>query len=102
MIHFVNCFEVPAGREDEFLSLWLEVNTYMRAKPGYLGHTLYRSVAPDALYRFVNTAQWASPQALTSAHDQGFRDLARSIGERGFTSTPSMYEIAHEGAPIAA
>jgi hypothetical protein len=32
MVTLVNCFEVPAGREDEFFSMWQQVNTYMRDK----------------------------------------------------------------------
>ena len=54
MVTLVNCFEVPAGREDEFLSMWQQVNTYMHGKKGYLEHKLHRSLSPDARFRFVN------------------------------------------------
>ena len=33
----INSFEVPAGRESEFLELWKKVNAYMQRKPGHLG-----------------------------------------------------------------
>lgn len=97
MVEFLNCFGVKPGGKQEFFTVWLEVNTYMRAKPGYVGHTLYRSLSPDATYRYVNTAQWESAQACQEAHDQGFRELAGALAQQGVTSTPSPYELVHDG-----
>jgi heme-degrading monooxygenase HmoA len=94
---FVNCFEVPAGRDEQFLSLFREVNTYMQAKPGYLSHRLHRSLAPDARYRFVNYAVWASPEAWRAAHDDGFRALVTQAAWKDFTTTNALYEVIHEG-----
>jgi heme oxygenase (mycobilin-producing) len=63
-ITLVNCFEVPAGREDEFFRLWQQVNTYMRRKKGYLEHKLHRSLQADAQFRFINVARWGIPSRL--------------------------------------
>ena len=60
MIRYINCFEVPEGRDDEFLRLFRVVNDHMAQQPGYIGHRLHRSVAPDARYRFVNYVEWES------------------------------------------
>jgi heme-degrading monooxygenase HmoA len=98
MIKFINCFEVPAGRDVEFLALWREVNAYMAAKPGYLSHKLHRSLAPEAVYRFVNVVEWQSPEHWEAAHDSGFRALVSLPEWADFTSTPSLYEVVHEGA----
>ena len=95
-ITLINSFEVPAGREDEFLSLWKQVNDYMRAKPGYLSHKLHRSLAPDAAYRFVNVAQWASLEQFRAAHDEGFRALVSQPHWAPFRSSPAIYEVVHE------
>jgi len=92
----VNCFEVPAGRESEFFSAFEQVNKYMRGKPGYLGHKLHRSVAPDAVYRFVNVVQWASVQDFQAAHDDGFLALINQPAWADFRSTPALYEVVHE------
>jgi len=97
MIVLVNCFEIPTGREDEFFSLWQQVNTYMSNKPGYLGHKLHRSLAPDARFRFVNVAQWASRADFDAAHDTGFRALATQPEWSAFVSFPTLYEVVHEG-----
>ena len=89
----INCFEVPAGREEEFLALWREVNTYMRNQPGYRRHSLHKSLAP-----FVNIAAWDAPAALAGAHDEHFRSLVSAAKWRDFPSTPGAYETVHTGA----
>ncbi len=102
-VPFVNCFEVPAGREDAFLALWQEVNTHMAAQPGYVGHRLHRSLTPDAKFHFVNYAEWESAEHWRAAHDDGFRQLVSRPEWAEFTSIPALYEIVHAGhAPKAA
>ena len=46
MVRFINCFEVPAGREDDFLDVFREVNAHMASQPGYVSHRLHRSLSP--------------------------------------------------------
>jgi len=94
-IVLINRFQVPAGREDEFLAMWQQVNSYMRKKNGYLGHKLHRSLAPDAEYRFINVAQWASQEDFNAAHDDGFRVLVTQPGWEAFRSSPALYEVVH-------
>ena len=74
-VTLINCFDIPAGREDEFFGLWQQVNAYMRTKPGYRGHKLHQALTRDAPFRFVNVAQWASAAHFQAAHDEGFRAL---------------------------
>jgi heme-degrading monooxygenase HmoA len=95
-ITLVNCFEIPVGREDEFFALWQQVNTYMRQKPGYLEHKLHRSLAPEAKYRFINVARWASKADFDAAHDEGFRALVSQAAWAPFRSFPALYEVVHE------
>jgi heme-degrading monooxygenase HmoA len=92
----VNCFEVPAGREDEFFALWQQVNAYMRKKKGYLEHKLHRSLDKNARYRFVNVARWASLEDFNAAHDEEFRALVAQPGWPSFPSFPTLYEVVHE------
>ncbi len=102
MTPFINCFEVPAGSEEAFLSLWQEVNAYMISKPGYISHQLHRSLAPGARFRFINYALWESPEHWSAAHDAGFRALVAGPEWRPFTTTPALYEVVHAGpAPSA-
>jgi heme-degrading monooxygenase HmoA len=96
VVTLVNCFEVPPGREGEFFALWQQVNSYMRAKRGYIAHKLYRSLAPDARYRFVNVAQWESEEHFSAAHDDGFRTMVSRPEWAAFRSSPALYEVVHE------
>jgi heme-degrading monooxygenase HmoA len=96
-VTLVNCFEIPPGREEEFFSLWQQVNHYMRKKKGYLGHKLHRSLAPDARFRFVNVAQWQSAEDFQASHDDGFRALVSQPAWAPFRSIPALYEVVHEG-----
>src|ERR1041385_6780640 len=74
-ITFINSFVVPAGRDEEFLRLWKQVNAYMQAKPGYLEHKLHRALEPDASFRLVNVARWAWREQSHAAQDKVFREL---------------------------
>lgn len=95
-VRLINCFEVPAGREEEFLTLFGEMNDYMAARPGYVGNRLHRSLAPDARYRFIHYVEWRSPAHLRAARDDDFDHLRASILAAGFTSTHAVYEIVQE------
>jgi heme-degrading monooxygenase HmoA len=97
MITLVNCFEVPAGREEEFCALWREVNSYMRKKQGYVEHKLHRSLFAKARFRFINVARWASQSEFDAAHDEGFRKLVTQPAWSAFPSFPTLYEVVHEG-----
>lgn len=101
-VTLVNCFEVPAGREDEFFKLWQEVNEYMRVQPGYLGHKLYRALGPEASFRFVNVANWESAAHFRASHSDEFRRLVSRPEWSAFTSKPGLFEVVHEGAAAAA
>jgi len=93
----INSFEVPAGREGAFLELWREVNAYMQGKPGYLGNTLLRAIAPDAAFQFAHVAQWASMARFQGAHDAGFRELVDQPAWSAFRSHRVLLEVIHEG-----
>ena len=97
MVTLVNCFEVPAGREEEFFSLWREVNDYMRKQRGYVSHKLHRSLDPGAHFRFINVAQWESKEHFNAAHDACFRALVTNPAWQPFRSMPGLYEVVHPG-----
>jgi heme-degrading monooxygenase HmoA len=88
----INLFEVPAPDEDDFMSSWEQARSLMRARPGYLGTRLHRSLAPDAEFRFVNIAAWPSAGAFQAAiDDPAFREATAEIAGRAH---PSLYEVA--------
>ena len=93
----INCFEVPAGWEGEFLELWRKVNAYMQRKPGYLGNKLHRAITPDVQFQFVHVAQWASMAHFQGAHDTGFRELVDQPAWSAFVPHRVLLEVVHEG-----
>jgi heme-degrading monooxygenase HmoA len=93
MVRFINCFEVPAGREEEFLTFWRQVNTLMVGRAGYRAHRLHRSLRPDARFRFVNYVEWDSVDTWQQAHDDEFRRLVSRPEFADFRSTPALYDV---------
>jgi heme-degrading monooxygenase HmoA len=97
-VRYVNCFAVRQGADDLFLEGWRAINTYMRAKPGYLNDCLHRSLDPAATYRFVNYVEWESAELHAAAHNDGFRALLSNEWTAAVQSTAALYEVVHEGA----
>jgi heme-degrading monooxygenase HmoA len=93
-VTLINCFQVPAERSEEFLTLWRQVNVFMRQQPGYLAHRLHRAKAPEANYRFVNIAEWASAQEFQAAHKTAeFQRLVSQPEWSAFPSTPGLFDV---------
>jgi len=101
MVQFINCFEVPAGREDDFMVVHAEINAFMASQPhaGYLGHRLLKSLTPDAKYRFINFVEWESPEHWAAAHGPDFLAMVSRPDWAFFTSVPALYDVAYEGTP---
>ena len=87
----INPFEVPADVDDaRFLAGWEAAADYLRAQPGFLAARLHRAVSPNARFRFVNVAEWRSPQEFQAAvTSEGFRALANGTPP----NYPSLYEV---------
>ena len=89
----INAFEVPEGRDDEFIAGWTAACEFLDAQPGYLGTALHESVAPGSAFRFVNVARWRTADEFGAAtSSDGFRAAAAGLGK--FTSHPGLYRVA--------
>ena len=87
----INAFEVPEGTaDDDFLRGWQRAADYMREQPGFVSTRLHRALGPDARFRFINVAEWASPQDFQAAvSSEQFREIAMS----GPPGSPALYEV---------
>lgn len=87
----INPFEVPDGTNDEdFLRGWERAADYMRQQPGFVSTRLHRALRPDARFRFVNLAEWESPQDFQSAvGSEQFREIAKAAAP----GSPALYEV---------
>ena len=88
----INPFDVPEGTDDEeFLRGWQRAADYMRQQPGFISSRLHRALAPDARFRFINIAEWTSPQDFQAAvATDEFREVAKGAGP----GSPALYEVA--------
>jgi heme-degrading monooxygenase HmoA len=87
----INPFEVPEGTDDQqFLQGWERAAAYMGEQPGFVSSHLHRAISPDARFRFVNIAQWESPQAFQAAvTSEQFREIAA----KGPPGSAALYEV---------
>lgn len=94
----INVFEVPAGREAEFMAAWRPIADHLATQEGYLSTKLHQALAPGARFSFVNVAEWASPQHFQAAlGSQGFQKLVPALGP--FPATPGLFTLAYEHHP---
>jgi heme-degrading monooxygenase HmoA len=60
-------FDVPDREGDAFVAAWEAARDAMRGPDGDFGTRLYRSVAPNTRFGFVNVARWRSPSDFQAA-----------------------------------
>lgn len=90
----INPFEVPAGREEEFLKAWQEAAELLRHAPGFVSTRLHESLDPQAKFRFVNVAEWESPQHFQAAmRTEAFQ---QAIQKMPFAAYPALYRVVVE------
>ena len=90
----INAFEVPAGKEDEFIAQWQVGAAYMQRQDGFISTRLHQSLDPRASFHFVNVAVWASPDHFRRAVSTAeFQELTR---EMPFPNHPALYRVIHE------
>jgi heme-degrading monooxygenase HmoA len=88
----INAFEVPEGKEDDFVRGWEATRDYLQAQPGYVDTALHQAVSPNPDFRFVNVGRWESPQAFQAAiQSPGFREVSESLAE--FRLHPALYQV---------
>jgi heme-degrading monooxygenase HmoA len=88
----INAFEVPEGREEEFIRGWEATRDYLKSQPGYVDTALHQAVSPDPDFRFVNVGRWQSPQAFQQAiQSEGFRQVSAALAD--FRPHPALYRV---------
>ena len=76
----MNRFRIAAGREDEFVQVWRERDSYLDQVAGFKSFRLLRGESGESETLFVSHSEWASRQAFsdwtnseafTNAHRKG-------------------------------
>ena len=90
-IVLINPFEVPQGQEDEFLRHWQASAAQMRNAAGFISTHLHQSLNPQTKFRFINVAEWESPQHFQAAiRTEAFQEIARKMP---FAAYGSLYRV---------
>jgi hypothetical protein len=88
----INCFEVPAGREGDFLRLRERADECLRHAGGYRSTRLHQALTPTGRYQFVNVAELDSVEAWQSVvGGDEFRGVAAQMAE--FHPSPALYRV---------
>ncbi len=90
----INVFEVPEGRDEEFLAGWEEGKHFMERQPGYVSTALHRSLDPGARFRYVNVAVWETPEHFGAALNHP--EFAAYRERVPFAHYPSVYTVVRE------
>ena len=94
LVILINPFEVPAGEEERFLKAWHEADAHLRRAPGFLSTRLHKSLDPQAKFRFVNVAEWESPQHFQAAmRTEAFQQIRQKMP---FPAYPALYRVIAE------
>jgi len=93
----INPFEVPEGQEEAFLAGWRAAAELLQQAEGFISTRLHKSLDPTTKFRFVNVAEWTSPQQFEAAvRSARFQALA---GKMPFAAYPALYTVAIEDRP---
>ncbi len=87
----INPIAVPVGEEEEFLKGWRIAAEHMRRALGFRPLRLHRSVNPEAQFRFVNIAEWESPEQWQAAVHTQPSEMIRPMLQ--WTAYPALYEV---------
>ncbi|MER6663583.1 antibiotic biosynthesis monooxygenase family protein [Amycolatopsis japonica] len=95
-VTFINVFEIPADRVDEFVETWRERAKLMRDSPGFRDTKLHRALLPDSRFQLVNVTHYDSQEAWEAAgKNQKFRASTERAAEIA-TPNAALYEVVVE------
>jgi quinol monooxygenase YgiN len=95
-VTWINCFEVPAGKEDTFFTQWDKLAEHFRAQPGFISYRMYRAHSMPGRFAFVNIALWESVAHIQASHDDTFRELLTQVDPE-IKAVPGVFSLHAEG-----
>ncbi|MEV6386515.1 antibiotic biosynthesis monooxygenase family protein [Nocardia xishanensis] len=95
-ITFVDAFELPADRIEEFLPHWLGRAELISKAPGFRDNRLHRAVDADTRFQLVDIAHWDSAEAWRAATgDPSFQQRLSDSPEFAIAN-PALFRVAAE------
>lgn len=88
----INVFEVPAAQEAEVLQAWTRSKEFLEKQPGYINTRLHKNIDPNGKFRFINVAEWASPQQFQGATKAMNESSVPKMPE-GVRFSPGLFKV---------
>ena len=90
----MNRFKVASGREDEFISIWKNRETYLDTVPGFREFNLLRGPGTAEYILFASHSVWESSSAFEAwTRSEAFRKAhANAGGSKGLYLGPPQFE----------
>jgi heme oxygenase (mycobilin-producing) len=82
----INVFEVPAAQETEVFQIWIKSKEFLEKQPGYVSTRLHKNIDPNGKFRFINVAEWTSPQHFQAA--------TKAMNESGVPKMPESVRFS--------
>ncbi|MFI9506606.1 antibiotic biosynthesis monooxygenase family protein [Nocardia sp. NPDC052566] len=98
-VEFVNAFELPAERMDEFLAHWRGRAEVMVKAPGFHYNRMHRALDPQSRFQAVNVAHWASADEWRAAGANPAFQQRLAAAPPFFTANPALYDVAARFSP---
>lgn len=77
----MNRFRIALGREDEFVEVWRQRDSYLDGVPGFVSFNLLRGPSTDEHTLFASHSIWESPEAFEAwTHSEAFRKAHANAG----------------------
>ncbi|MFE3194284.1 antibiotic biosynthesis monooxygenase family protein [Nocardia sp. NPDC059240] len=92
-ITFVNAFEIPADRIDDFLPNWRDRAQHMSTAPGFRANRLHRALDPTTHFPLVNIAQWDTPEAWIAATNDPRFQQRLTAAPTFATANPALFAL---------
>lgn len=90
----MNRFKIARGREDEFISIWKNRESYLEDVPGFVEFHLVQGASTDNFTLFATHTQWESKAAFEAwTESEAFRKShGRAGGGTGLILGPPQFE----------
>jgi heme-degrading monooxygenase HmoA len=78
----MNRFKISLGREEDFVAIWKNRESYLDEVPGFESFHLLRGVSNDEFTLFASHSVWASRVAFEAwTHSESFRNAHKNAGD---------------------
>lgn len=78
----MNRFQIAPGREEDFIAVWKNRESYLEGVPGFKDFNLLRGATTDQYTLFASHSVWASREAFDAwTHSEAFRNAHRGAGD---------------------